>query len=314
VTTPQDPSTARPEPLSVREGRRPAAAAPHEGVPSHLEPELRPWLHRFLTPELQRRVAMQLGITLTPHGFSPRIGGPPTSLAEHPEVDLLDAVDVALHLDPELPSQLETIKWERDHSSVLYGADKGHVLAVGDLSRLLDDANSVYQIRLSGDGRVKLLRRVTPTAEAAVDEAVVTADETAGDLLRSAWAAAHAREPDPNTAYLNAVRAVETQIATDGLIAPKNSAPTLGTMVRDLRNGAHNFEIVLLDSDGNGSVCPLVEMLERLWRGNVCRHGGLVYRDQTLDEARAALQLAVTCMQWLSTGVLRRRTAAQATP
>jgi len=46
----------------------------------------------------------------------------------------------------------------------------------------------------------------------------------------------------------------------------------------------------------------------------VFRHGGLVYRDQTLDEARAALQLAVTCMQWLSTGVLRRRTAAQATP
>jgi len=42
-------------------------------------------------------------------------------------------------------------------------------------------------------------------------------------------------------------------------------------------------------------------MLERLWRGNVCRHGGLVYRDQTLDEARAALQLAVTCVQWLST-------------
>ena len=56
-----------------------------------------------------------------------------------------------------------------------------------------------------------------------------------------------------------------------------------------------------LTDGGDGSVGPLVEMLERLWRGNVCRHGGLVYRDQTLDEARAALQLAVTCVQWLST-------------
>jgi hypothetical protein len=54
--------------------------------------------------------AMHLGITLTPPGFSPRIGEPFTSLAEHPEVDLLDAVDVALRLDPQLPSQLETIK------------------------------------------------------------------------------------------------------------------------------------------------------------------------------------------------------------
>lgn len=49
-------------------------------------------------------------ITLTPPGFSPRIGKPFTSLAEHPEVNLLDAVDVALRLDPQLPSQLETIK------------------------------------------------------------------------------------------------------------------------------------------------------------------------------------------------------------
>ena len=65
-----------------------------------------------------------------------------------------------------------------------------------------------------------------------------------------------------------------------------------------------------LTDGGDGSVGPLVEMLERLWRGNVCRHGGRVYRDQTLAEARAAVQLAVTCVQWLSTGVLRHRPAS----
>lgn len=65
---------------------------------------------------------------------------------------------------------------------------------------------------------------------------------------------------------------------------------------------------VQLDKDGDGSVEPLVAMLDRLWAGQVSRHcGGSRSRDQTLDEARTAVHLAATLVQLLSAGALTRR-------
>jgi hypothetical protein len=66
---------------------------------------------------------------------------------------------------------------------------------------------------------------------------------------------------------------------------------------------------VLPDADGAPrDVDPLVNMLELLWQAQVSRHGGAPKsRHQDQAEAAAAVHLAAVLVQWLSTGVLRKR-------
>ncbi len=307
TASPADPALSPPEPLSAREtGREPSPA--HEGVPPHLEPPLREWARGYLGAELERRVALQLEVALTPRTRLPSQVGPPQRLAEHPEVDLLDVADVALQLDHELADELDRLEQERTTGITSSGTSRRRLVAVAALGKLLDDAHSAYQLD-RGARPVRLTRRVDPTVQAATDEATRTADPTARHLLGQAWTAAYSRTPDPTASYRDAIRAVET--VARPLVLPDEPAATLGKVNAHLRQAHHKWELVLLDRDDDGSVEPLVRMLERLWEGQVSRHGGGPRsRDQTLDEARAAVQLAVLCVQWLSAGVLHRRTAA----
>jgi len=65
---------------------------------------------------------------------------------------------------------------------------------------------------------------------------------------------------------------------------------------------------VLVDKDGADAVDPLVVMLDRLWTGQVSRHGGgRNSRDQTQAEAEAAVHLAATLVQLLTSGALTHR-------
>lgn len=63
---------------------------------------------------------------------------------------------------------------------------------------------------------------------------------------------------------------------------------------------------MLVDKDGADAVDPLVVMLDRLWTGQVSRHGGgRNSRDQT--QAEAAVHLAATLVQLLTSGALTHR-------
>ena len=111
--------------------------------------------------------------------------------------------------------------------------------------------------------------------------------------------------PDPTSAYRQAVRAVE-QVACP-LVLPNEDA-TLGKVISHLRQGDHKWRFVLVARDGADSVEPLVAMLDRLWTGQVSRHGGgKNSRDQTQAEAETAVHLAAALVQMLSTGALTRR-------
>jgi hypothetical protein len=84
----------------------------------------------------------------------------------------------------------------------------------------------------------------------------------------------------------------------------QNDTATLGTVVRHLRDGGHKWRFTLVDRDGASTVDPLLAMLDRLWTGQVSRHGGgQRSRDQTPAEAQAAVHLAATLVQLLSTGM-----------
>jgi hypothetical protein len=47
------------------------------------------------------------------------------------------------------------------------------------------------------------------------------------------------------------------------IVSPKNNLATLGTLIRDLRDGTHNFEFVL--TNGLGGVPTLIAMLQLMY-------------------------------------------------
>ena len=150
-----------------------------------------------------------------------------------------------------------------------------------------------------------------PTVVTAAEQAIDTAPATAGGLLRDAWQHTYGLHPDPTAAYRDAVRAVE-EIACPLVLAQAgaNNTATLGTVRKHLRDAPEKWQFTLLDKDGIGSVEPLVAMLDRLWTGQVSRHGGgPISRDQTRAEAEAAVHLAATMVQLLAAGALIRRDA-----
>jgi hypothetical protein len=80
-----------------------------------------------------------------------------------------------------------------------------------------------------------------------------------------------------------------------GIVSPENTQSTLGTLIRDLRDGAHKFEFVLRND--LGGVNTILAMLQLMWP-NPDRHGDLQQRHTpSLDEARAVVQLAVAIVQ-----------------
>ena len=170
-----------------------------------------------------------------------------------------------------------------------YCRDDGRALT---LAELLTSANSAYAVKASWDG---LEERVVPGVKELVREAVDEAGGSAGAHLTNAWNEAYGRSADPVKAYSEAIKAVEAAFA--GRVSPQNGKQTLGTMIRDISAKPSKWRFELASStDG---VETVVKMMRLLWVGQTSRHGGLsTTRDETLDEARAAVHLAATLVQY----------------
>jgi hypothetical protein len=165
---------------------------------------------------------------------------------------LLDAVDLALHLDHRLYRELADLAMVAANRSVELGYEPERVPAVAQLDRLLDDAGSAYQVHWSPPTPVMLVRRVDPTAAAALEHARTPAPEPAGQLLDQAWRQVHRRDPDPTAGYATAVRAVEQVICP--LMLPDDHTATRGKVPTHLRQGGHKWRFVLVDRDGTDTV------------------------------------------------------------
>lgn len=257
----------------------------------------------------EERVALLLEVVLSPRGRVHRTTSPPENLVDHDGVDLLDVVDLALQIQGTITHR--PVKPD--------GVVKGRGLQVVEvepvstaplhrLDRLLDDGGSVYRVnrRLHPP---RLTRRVDPSADAALDRALDTAEQTVSELLARAWTKTYSRNTDPDGAYFDALRAVERLACP--LVLPKNGRASLNDVAKHLSSpgGGAKWELVLTKL-GDGSVEPVVAMFDRLWHGNLkSRHGSLDYREVTLDEARAGVQLAVLLVQWLTDDVLRPRSS-----
>jgi hypothetical protein len=166
------------------------------------------------------------------------------------------------------------------------------------LRQLLTRGGSVWTV---APDKAALQRAVAPQTQIAFERATSVAD-VASKELGEAWANAYGRDPDPSDAWDHAIKAVEAILRE--IISPDNNSATLGTLIRDLRDGAHKFEFVL--TNGLGGVPTFVAMLQLLYP-NPDRHAGPNNRKPTLEEARAVVQLAVTIVRWGRDGDVVRR-------
>lgn len=292
--------------LRDRLAGRPADTTLRRDIPAPLAPVLRHWiaLANQYDNDAPQRVALRLGLPPVVAGrgqfsFLDALQNAAT------DPDLLDVVDamLAVHRAPQwahVPRHGENPNSDRARRGKI--ADK-YASLVANLTDSLEDAGSAYTV--AADRRA-LVERVDPTVVDAVEQTIEAAPPTAGELLRDSWQQVYGLHPDPTTGYRDAVRAVE-ELACP-LVLPNDGAATLGKVIAHLRQGGHLWAFALVDRAGADTVEPLVAMLDRLWTGQVSRHGGgQKSRDQTPAEAQAAVHLAATLVQLLGSGALTRR-------
>jgi hypothetical protein len=176
-----------------------------------------------------------------------------------------------------------------------------------DIEKQLKEGGSAWSVRLSDQGVYRLVRRVDPTVTASA-QAVMSASGRAGQHLAKAWQEIYGRNPDPSTAYREAVRAVEA--VGIPVISPKNPKATLGTMIKDIENAPTKWTVVLKPKAGD-SVLMIRQTMELLWTAELDRHGTA---DETVplhvsaEEAEGAIHLAVTLVHWFHSGAIKAKT------
>lgn len=167
----------------------------------------------------------------------------------------------------------------------------------GILQSLLDAANSVYTLREDNGG---LEFRVAPGVREEVEAVVASAVGSAGDHLTQAWNECYGRTPDPVKSYGESIRAVECALAP--IVSPQNTKQTLGTMIRDIDQKPSKWGFVIPDGNVTG-VGTVLSMMRLLWDGQSSRHGSVKpTRSETIEEARAAVHLAASLVQYGASG------------
>lgn len=291
-------------PLSQRETRLPQEAL-FDGVPEHLMRPLTGWITNYLrgATDLVQRAALRMRLPLETPDAHELVD---TVIARDPH-ELLDLVDMTIHLDRRLRWDLDVVGPEENHIEASL-ADwipewkwpKGsRAEALEQLDELLADAGSAFEINWQ---ERCLNRRVDITVAAAAERAMTGLP---GRHMQAAWKATYGRHPDPAKAYDEAIRAVEA--AAIPVVLPNGTRETLGKVLSHLRDAQYKWELVI-EGTNAGNTAPLVAVIELLWRGHVARHaGGLGFRPQRSDEAQMAVHLAATLVHWFATGAVRRR-------
>ncbi len=168
------------------------------------------------------------------------------------------------------------------------------------LEEILTRSGSAWTVGRDPDGLLCLERRVDTTVmEAARRE--MGQETNAAAYLRSAWYHVYGRDPNPSTAYHDAVRAVEA--VARPVVTPSDERPTLGKMIGALLDKPEKWDTVI------GDVDTVRKMMETIWKSQLDRHG----TDDTTKplnvsqpEAEAAVQMGVTLVQLFRTEAIRR--------
>lgn len=167
------------------------------------------------------------------------------------------------------------------------------------LQRHLAVGGSVWEIRPvpQASGYQLVTRTLGPVTDQIAE--IQSESERAGAHLASAWAALMGRNPEPSTAYREAIKAVE--VVAKPVLTPNDTLATLGKMLRALDDAPHKWRTRL----DHSSPEQVAAMMRLLWKGQTDRHGT---DDEdaplsvSLDEADAAVHLAVTLVRFFAAG------------
>lgn len=272
--------------------------AMHEGVPSHLRESVIGFVDVMISDETQLRRA-EVDIETRFERF-PQWGSTKYVLRQR--------------LEETQPLALDLVH------SCLQRVTVGEIDAmrhVAQLSQALTAGGSAYEVAVEdlpdGCQRLGLQDRVPQAVRLAAESAMKL--DRAGDHLTRAWNAAFGRDPSPGEAYAQAVKAVE--VAARPILTPNDDTSTLGKMLGEYKANEASFETELVGAGDSGpgskadvpGVAVARLMVQLLWTSQHDRHGNLnpaAPIEVSQDEAQAAVHLAVTLVQWFSTGVVRR--------
>jgi len=133
------------------------------------------------------------------------------------------------------------------------------------------------------------------------------AEGRAGEHLARAWVATYGRTGNPSEGYRESIKAVEA--AAKPVVSPANDRATLGTVIADIRNDPTKWTIDLHSPTPTDQMPQVQGMLELLWKGQSNRDGtpdADAPLSVTQEQAEAALHLAMTLVQWFTSGVVTR--------
>ncbi|MET7636821.1 hypothetical protein [Streptomyces sp. NPDC005078] len=112
-------------------------------------------------------------------------------------------------------------------------------------------------------------------------------------------------DADKDAVQAAAINAVEA--AAHATVQTNNKNATLGTMLGEIRNARHKFEVAISTRSGEDPITPVETMMRALWQGQTSRHGGQVPTvPETLEAARAGVHLAAAPVQWFVSGAVVR--------
>jgi hypothetical protein len=274
-------------PLSAREGDRRFEVL-YQGVPDWIRDDLISWLEARLRntvdhyttafgdegvdeEDVIRNIGRELRINL---GDEVVIA---LDTAEERDAVLLDLIDYCLAHELRQPY------------------DEGSVDRLEDFLK----HGCVWTPILTGPERWTLVRRVDQTAIKAAEETIRAASETSGAHLAAAWTCAYGRQPNPVTAYEQAVKAVEAVAVP--LFAPNDPKATLGKAIANVRDKPGGYTVVLPSGDPVGQ---FVAMMQMLWQGHPRHANPERVVDANEEQAKAAVHIATTLVQLLSSGAV----------
>ena len=298
--------------LTLSEREKPSSERPglYEGVPDWVRSSLVDWVDRelgyeykanfvitYLTEEMYRRISGELSDRVQGIERRVRITPPLNCDGDFPGITAMNDLRSRVRTGPE-ELVLDIIDDLVGDSSCQH-AD--------ELGQILQEAGSVWRVGTSSGWR-GLVRRVDPVTQATSEQAM-DGGEQHHRYLQKAWAEAYGRSPSPDTAYRDAVRAVEA--VSIPLVTPSQSRATLGSAIAQLRDNPESYATRLTPSEAEpDSVTVVREVMQLLWKSQWDRHGvddTSIPLTVTQEEAEDALGLAVMLVRWFDTGAIYRK-------